>query len=184
MYYLFCIFFFCTFFSAFSFFLHFPRFLLTHQLLDIGSPLKNLQYLDQLIQQFYVENPSSTKYRHMSKLTMFMRKSGGPKLRGKAIEIRSFGPAILSLWQQFHNPGLQIHKYILLLLKLNQQIDFVLEEYKGFFSFPANIAEEFNKKNSRWVICKYLWNHILQMKVGPIFSLPLASFMVLHTVAC
>ena len=148
--------FFCTFFFALSFlyfvfctfyvlFLHFPRYLLTHQLLDIGSPLKNLEYLDQLIQQFYVDNPSPTKYRHMGKLTMFMRKKGGPKLRGKAIEIRSFGPAILSLWQQFHNPGLQIHKYILLLLKLNQQVDFVLEEYKGFFSFPANIAEDFTK---------------------------------------
>jgi hypothetical protein len=81
----------------------------------------------------------------MSKLSMFMRKQGGPKLRGKAIEIRSFGPVILSLWEKHYNSSVTMQNNILVLLKLNQKVDAMLEEHKGEFSFPDHVAQEFTR---------------------------------------
>ena len=64
---------------------------------------------------------------------------------GKAIEIRSFCHVLVHLWAKFHNPNLQIHRQILLLLKLSGQIDAVLEEYEGEYALPAPAALKFKK---------------------------------------
>lgn len=121
------------------------RYLLVYHILSHGSPLQNLLYLEKLIMDYYKENPSDCQYKHMSKLTMFMRKVGGPKLRGKAIEIRSFGPPLLFLWQKFHNPNVQMHKNILLLLKLSLQVDSILEMHKGDHALPPESAKQFQE---------------------------------------
>lgn len=121
------------------------RYLLVYTILQHGSPLQNLLYLETLVQEFYKQNPTECKFKHMSKLSMFLRKTGGPKLRGKAIEIRSFCHVLVHLWTKFHNPNLQIHRQILLFLKLSGQIDAVLEEYKGEYALPAPAALKFKK---------------------------------------
>ena len=81
----------------------------------------------------------------MSKLCMFVKKKGGPKLRGKAIEIRNFGNVILSLWARFYNPNLATHTMILTFLKLNQQVDGILEEHKDAFALPEEAAKTFQE---------------------------------------
>ncbi|CAL1161863.1 unnamed protein product [Cladocopium goreaui] len=65
--------------------------------------------------------------------------------KGKAIEIRSFGPVILSLWEKHYNSSVTMQKNILVLLKLNQKVDAMLEEHKGEFSFPDHVAQEFTR---------------------------------------
>ena len=107
--------------------------------------MENLKHLETLVMDFYARNPTSCKFKHMSKLSTFIRKKGGPKLRGKAIEIRSFGPVILSLWEQFCNQELLMHRNILVLLKLNQQVDAMLEEHKAELAFPPEVARQFEK---------------------------------------
>lgn len=121
------------------------RYLLVYTILQHGSPLQNLLYLETLVQEFYKQNPTECKFKHMSKLSMFVRKTGGPKLRGKAIEVRSFCNVLVHLWTKFHNPNLQIHRQVLVLLKLSGQVDAVLEEYKGEYALPAPAALKFKK---------------------------------------
>ena len=121
------------------------RYLLCFTILQHGTPLENLIFLDGLVQQFYKEHPVDCKYRNMSKLTMFMRKSGGPKLRGKAIEVRNFCKVLLHLWQKFHNPNLLAHKQILLYLKLSYKVDAILDRHKGEFALSGPVAAEFEK---------------------------------------
>lgn len=96
------------------------------------------------MEDYYKQFPSKDKFRHMNKLTMFVRKSGGPKLRGKAIEVRSFGPIALALWQRFANPNVCMHNNLLVLLKLMQQVDVILEENKHEFAFSDQVAKKFS----------------------------------------
>ena len=146
------------------------RYLLCFTILQHGTPLENLIFLDGLVQQFYKEHPVDCKYRNMSKLTMFMRKSGGPKLRGKAIEVRNFCKVLLHLWQKFHNPNLLVHKQILLYLKLSYKVDAILDRHKGEFALSGPVAAEFEKPFLTWVIWWFCWKSIFQLKMCHIFS--------------
>lgn len=121
------------------------RYLLCFTMLGQGTPLQNLLFLEELVLNYYKEFPQDVRFKNMPKLTMFVRKKGGPKLRGKAIEVRYFRHVILSLWARFYNPRLAIRRMILTFLKLNQQVDGILEEHKDSFALPEEAAKTFQE---------------------------------------
>jgi hypothetical protein len=55
-----------------------------------GAPLENVHTCWAFIKGFYKTHNTGSRYRYLNKLTMFCRRSGYPKLRGKANEIRHF----------------------------------------------------------------------------------------------
>ena len=63
------------------------------------NPISNLKRVWATIEQFYRESrtPASRRFRSLGKLTMFVRKKGYPKLRGKGYERKIFGKALLHL---------------------------------------------------------------------------------------
>ena len=71
---------------------------------------------------------------------MYIRQSGYPKLRGKAYEIKNFGRALLYVFEAFCNQRLEVHRQVLLMLKLNVRMEDLLSEHKACFAFPAAAA--------------------------------------------
>ena len=107
------------------------------------SPQQNLNVLWRMIKQYYQVNGAKFQYRYMNKLTIFLRKNGAPKLRGKAGEIRHFAPVILHLWTRFMSPDMEVHQKIKLLLKFWVQMEELITENREELAFPANDAQKF-----------------------------------------
>ena len=63
-------------------------------------------------QRVLPQHQTRIRYRYLNKLTMFLRKSGTPKLRGKAGEIRHFAPVICHLWSLHMDSNFEIHQQI------------------------------------------------------------------------
>jgi hypothetical protein len=74
-----------------------------------NQPKQNLSQCWASILSFYKENNTKHRYQNITKLTMFIRKSGVIKLRGKAAEMKCFSAAILHIWQLYMNDSLEIH---------------------------------------------------------------------------
>ena len=107
-----------------------------------AGPNENLATCWAHIQQFYKARSTSNRYQSISKLSMFLRKTGVIKLRGKAGELKGVGPAILDLWQSKMNPALEIHVKIQLLLKLNCKIESLLDFHSDSVAMPSAAAKK------------------------------------------
>ena len=66
------------------------------------TPEANLARIWQEIRAWY--------NRYLNKLSMFVRQSGFPKLRGKAAEIRYLAGPMLEVWRRRMNQGVQLHR--------------------------------------------------------------------------
>lgn len=106
-----------------------------------GTPIENLAVIWTWMQAYYQQHKPATRYRQFSKLTMFQKKNGIPKLRGKASEVKAFGPVLLAMWRHFMNKGNTIHKQIRFLLKKNIEIDSIVGEFpvsEGYYCIPED----------------------------------------------
>ena len=75
---------------------------------------------------------------------MFQRKDPQyPKLRGKAAEVKYLCRPLWYVWQKYHNPKLQVHKQILLYLKVNVEVEEMLITHREDISFPLVEAQKF-----------------------------------------
>ena len=88
-----------------------------------GTPEENISVLWREIQMIYKRTKPPTRYRYLNRLRMFVRASGHPKLRGKAAEIRHFGPVLLEVWRKHMKPRLDTHRKIELMLSLNVRME-------------------------------------------------------------
>jgi hypothetical protein len=116
------------------------------------SPQENMNDCWQFILAFYKQHRTPHRYRYLKKLTMFVRKTGGPKLRGRAAEIRSFGGPLLALWQNYMRPDREVHRSTHLMLKLNVSMEGLMNLHKVFYKLPAVAAEQV--KNSAFVMAQ------------------------------
>ena len=85
-------------------------FLLMSQMMPSGDKETNLQTLWSDIKRWYDANPVPVRFRYLTKLSMFIRASGFPKLRGKAAEIRWFAGAMKHVWDLYMNPHVALQK--------------------------------------------------------------------------
>lgn len=82
--------------------------MLTHFILP-ATPLENLQYLWQRIKHWYSVVGTRHRYHYFNRLTMFVRKSGPPKLRGRGARsqwpLQYHGAALAGAYElQLGNP--------------------------------------------------------------------------------
>ena len=106
------------------------------------QPLQNLSTCWCHIKQYYKDHNTANRYQNIEKLSMFLRKKGVVKLRGKAGELRGIGPAILDLWTAHMNDSLNIHTKIKLLLKLNCRVEGLLAFHSDSVCLPAADAQK------------------------------------------
>ena len=119
--------------------------LLVFQVLP-ASPIENLGIVWRYIKKYYqVHKFTGTRYRSITKLSMFVRKKGFAKLRGKASEIKHFSGVILDVWAHFMK-ATDEHKAIKLLLKKTHQLNCILDNHKvqdGYIALPERIGNTF-----------------------------------------
>ena len=108
-----------------------------------GSEQQALDTCWEFIQGFYKEHRTQVRVGYVNSLSMFLRQSGCPKMRGKAAEIKYFVYPLLALWQAFMNPALKVHKQIRLMLEANAHLEDLLTEYEQDVAFPPPVADDF-----------------------------------------
>ena len=108
-----------------------------------GSEQQALDTCWEFIQGFYKEHRTQVRFGYVNRLSMFLRQSGCPKMRGKAAEIKYFVYPLLALWQAFMNPALKVHKQIRLMLEANAHLEDLLTEYEQDVAFPPPVADDF-----------------------------------------
>jgi len=110
-----------------------------------NSPKDNLGECWSFIKAYYGTHRTKHRYTAIEKLSMFVRKKGPPKLRGKAGEVKGLGPALLALWQSKMNAGLEVHKQIRLMLLLNVRMEAILDTHQHEYKLPGDAANKFIK---------------------------------------
>ena len=128
-----------------------------------ASPKENLKVAWLHIQEFQKQHCPGTSYK-LLKLSMFCRKQGPHRLRGKAAEIKNVGSAILSAWQMFADLDTLQNRKIEVVLKLTCKCEEILRDAKGdywledtqaaaltkaifsMFHAQQGLAEEFKSK--------------------------------------
>ena len=108
--------------------------LIYHMLPD--TPQRNLEYCWSKLKRFFKTSGTKKHFRYLNKLTMVKKKKGFPKLRGKAAEIKAFGPALLHLWKTHMNSELGVHRSIKIMLELNVEMERIMSDNKEFVALP------------------------------------------------
>ena len=85
------------------------------------------------------------RYRGMTKLSLFMRKKGGPKLKGRAAQVQHLAAPLCALWQSKMNPHVEVHRKILTLLKTSVEMNSLLQANQHKLAFDPEEAERFKK---------------------------------------
>ena len=123
--------------------------LLTEDLLPKDC-LANLKTVAAWIRAFQKTSGAKHRYRHkLDKVSMFKKKKGFPKLKGRAADIRSLDQTMYMLWQQHRHPGDTQHAQISFLLQTNMEIGQILEEFSpryGCMAVPEPQASELERK--------------------------------------
>jgi len=109
------------------------------------TPERNVTALHRFFQDFYRRDNTPVRYRYLNRLTMFLRQSGRPKLRGKAAELRYFGKPLLAAWEKWMNCRISVHVDIQLLLKMNVFMENLLSEFRDEICFPPDQAVAFEE---------------------------------------
>ena len=84
---------------------------------------------------------------------MFLRpQTNKLSLRGKAAEIRGLARPLLHIWSGKMTQGLETHRRIRLLLKLNWKLEDMLGQFKGSFNMPGPDAAVFGDTMSGFLL--------------------------------
>ena len=155
--------------------------LLVYRILP-GTPVANLESCWQKKKYWYAKLGTKNRYHYFNRLTMFVRKSGPPKLRGRGAEVQGLCQVILEMWKEWHNPALEMHRMILQMLKQNVAMEDILQEHKGLAALPADAANDFT------VACFKMahLNHLIaehfknEDDVPALFQVTIKLHMLLH----
>jgi hypothetical protein len=150
------------------------------------EPLANLKVIGEFISEYQKTHPTTYKYRlRLDKLTMFVRKKGFPKLRGRACDIMGLHAALLALWGKFMSPGNIQHKQVRYLLQLNHQLANTLDAFSpryGFMAVPEPQATQLEK----WVLAMaQIHSQLLESFEAQgvkVFNLTAKTHFVVHSI--
>ena len=98
--------------------------------------------------QYYKENSVDKPSRFTNmRIGMFTRESCWrnmfPKLKGRAAEVKHFGPALMKAFATMMDTGNDDHHSIHLALQMSVNIDRILDDYPDAFTLPPREAERF-----------------------------------------
>jgi hypothetical protein len=158
-------------------------YLLVYYIMPSADPSENLQALSSHIFRYFRTHNFQNHYKYLNKLTMISKKDGYPKLRGKAAEVKSLGPALLSAWKHWQNPNVDMHKKNGIMLKLNVQMEAIIDEHKHAFSLPAEAAASFRDAGfSMFKLQNNVAKHYLGDAEAKLFCVTTKSHMVMHAI--
>ena len=142
------------------------------------QPKDNLAYLWSRMQYWYKQLRITHKYHHFNRLTMYVRKSGPPKLRGRGAEVMGLCKVCVKIWDK----KIESHRMILEMLRSNARMEEILEICKGESCLPADEAKQFVDAAFRMAHLNHLvfdcFKHEADMKGS--FTVTMKLHMILH----
>ena len=117
-----------------------------------NDPQANLNRIWSDIVSYYRMHNTKVRYRYLNKLTMYLRKSGTPKLRGKAGEIRHLAHPMLHIWNKHMGAESDVNLQIRALLKQSCALEDLLSEYRDELFFPPPVAAQFGETLSNMLV--------------------------------
>lgn len=159
--------------------------LLCFECLDL-APLSNLHTSWNFIKEVQQGDNSRRKYRHrLDKLSMFVKKTGFPKLKGRASDIRGLDKALLSCWQQFMIPENMQHKQVEAFLKLLLEVNDTLNDFSpkyGFWKVPQEHWQNLKQKACAMAqLHVQLSEHYQELGVS-LFNITSKTHFTLHSI--
>jgi hypothetical protein len=144
-----------------------------------GSPDDNAQRVQDMIHDYNIRNRRPDGWKYV-KVTMFHSPGDYPKLKGKAVDIKRLGPALLDVWQQLSDAGDRVHRQVLLALKMGCRLDEIIDEHPMAYKLPDVAAQEFVSctvalLSLLTVLCKHFLD--LRMKL---FNVTVKCHYLLH----
>lgn len=150
-----------------------------------ADPLTNLKAVAAFIREFQRQDKGHQRYRQrLEKLSMFVKQSGYPKLKGRASDIKGLCAALKACWMANMRGEVLQDQQIAAFLELNLEIHDLLEAYSpkyGFMSIPAPQCDELYTKGlamAQLHVC--LLEHYEQENVQ-IWNLTSKTHYCLHT---
>ena len=70
-------------------------------------------------------------------------RTGFPKLKGRAAEIKHFIPALSYAWGKIMTSGNNLHEMISIALRANHEMDKILDDHPTHFVLPTDVADNF-----------------------------------------
>lgn len=147
-----------------------------------STPAINLNSIWSRMQFWYQELQVKHRYHYFNRLTMFVRKTGAMKLRGRGAEVQGLTQALLKIWEEERNSGVEVHRIILQMLKENYKMEDLLQEHKGEMALPKDAAKTFVDAAFKMAhLNQLLFDHFNQEEdTPPIFGITIKLHMVLH----
>lgn len=135
-----------------QFFLGSCLFLLCHQLMP-STPLQNLRRIGLMVFRSQSRSQAGTRIplSYWSKLTVFMKKKGFPKMKGSAAQIKAAVPLIRKVWSKFASPDNLNHRRVSLVFKLDHEIEKIFSEYSpqhGYYALPLEQSRIVKEKQA------------------------------------
>ncbi|CAL1154405.1 unnamed protein product, partial [Cladocopium goreaui] len=159
-------------------------YLLCFEILE-EDPLTNLKTVGAFIREFQRKDEGHQRYRQrLEKLSMFVKQSGYPKLKGRSSDIKGLCAALKACWMANMRAGVLQDQQIAAFLELNLDIHGLLEDYSpkyGFMSLPAPQCDELYTKGlamAQLHVC--LLQHYAQQEVL-IWNLTSKTHYCLHS---
>ena len=90
-------------------------------------------------------NKTASRYNDLKASLYCVDDKTFPKLKGKAAELRHFGPALLEAFTAFMDEASHQHKAVKLMLVLCQKLENILDECVDCYRMPVVTATEFEK---------------------------------------
>jgi len=102
---------------------------------------ERLNILWNLVLRIYQVRNTENRFGTL-RLSMFTSGKAGPKLKGKAAEIKDFVPVLHIVWQQYSDCNLDLHKKIELLLRMSYHMDDIVDAHSADFALPEDQSED------------------------------------------
>lgn len=134
-----------------QYFLGSVLFMLTHRMMP-GSAIDNLRRIGVMVRRLQKERFTCTSRFPMAawnRLSIFLRKKGFPKLRGKAGVIQGVVGPIEFIWQRYMSQDNLVHRRIALIFQLDREIEKALREYcpsNGYYAVPPAVGNQIKTK--------------------------------------
>jgi len=108
-----------------------------------GDHAANMAAVYTKLKNFYSVHKGLVRYS-MLKLSMIKnKKDAGPKLRGKAAQVKCLIKPLLQIWSELSDQTDNVHKRILAVLKLNSKIEDTLYMYRDMYTLPEHVHKPF-----------------------------------------
>ena len=139
------------------------------------DPLSNFKRIGLMVHRIQKQLGLSSKVplSWFSKLTQFTRKSGFPKIKGKAGQIKALVPTLAIVWQRLSSQENVQHRRIGLVFKLDREIEKILNDYQpidGYYAVPQAEANELRQKFNQKAQLMIMLEDFYRDEARPLFN--------------